>query len=1090
MLTPKELEIAKQLKSEGYTTTEILGYIGGTRTGSESSISTTRDKGEGKTPLYSFDEAKQDLSQTWQGVKGAFGSFMQSGREAKAASDAGQQSQATGILQTAGSLAGAVSSGIGEVVKGGIKLALPQSGEHATKEAVGSVASKVMPIVEKTGVTDWYKSLDANSKRSVDALIGTASLGLDIAGFGVAKKASSAVKGATAEVVERGAKTTSRLFPSESPIDMNVLRGEVDRRILSSINDDVDELVKQTRGVEGKTKLMERRNTDVAEILKDRDIFRGLKVEAGKINPDEAIATVKKRKDILMDAKSRMLPSINRFVPVTTRDEVYDLASRAIKGKVPPADEASILARLQRQTNAMPESVSAVELDALRAQFRNAARDARGLQKPGDHYSALENAARDLLFSKIDELPVSSRGEWAQLNNHIKNLINTEEYLDKTIRGQIVKGRSLGGYTAKLLGAIAGSNGGVFGTIAGMELGGMIQSIVMNNTLGSALKLKLLRNIDAPQEAIQLAEQMIRNAQDMRPMLLEAGEKGGARTAIYGTEKMLGVPSDKNIDVIRGTGVKTSRQDLGSSLQTDEVTRLAESQKSSQALPATVPQSSQKGTDLSTATRQDAQKTSLPNNTTRPVSVAKEELGKIEQEISFRESQMNEFPFDAARSLMKFYRKGDKSLEEMNYQNLGTERKSARLDDIVNELGFNDLNEAESAIEKYIIARDELADTKKYYQKVRREVRNGEDVLSYDTPAYYGKELDIYEVLSETDPKLLRHLTRERGAIGKPSNEFLLSSAKRELAKTPNDAKLKAFVSEMELMVEARKYKTAEEFVRKVGGEPNRWVSDKYINMPQEVYRGTSENTGSGFAMYGQGLYTAAKRSTAKQYGTVAKLGRESMPNNPLQFKSASDFSSWEYEMAKRYGVRKNTLYPKNSGPDNLVKALGYDGITIGTGKDMFMVKFGDAKPTMKLPPTDSQLTDIYNRAHATHAPSKSTTQKIKDFLLPPGIDRERGFVYNPFNKTKINAIDKATKDELLTVQQYLEWSLKTGKTNSKYEDLLEKFSDKYGIDMNQSTQKQIKRIDTILDNTKTMDAPVGVKTRDTYAKYRKSVGE
>lgn len=997
MLTPKELEIAKQLKSEGYTTTEILGYIGGTRTGSESSISTTRDNSEGKQPLYSFDEAKQDLSQTWQGVKGAFGSFMQSGREAKAASDAGQQSQATGILQTAGSLAGAVSSGIGEVVKGGIKLALPQSGEQATKEAVGSVASKVMPIVEKTGVTDWYKSLDANSKRSVDALIGTASLGLDIAGFGVAKKASSAVKGATAEVVERGAKTTSRLFPSQSPVDMNVLRGEVDRRILSSINDDVDELVKQTRGVEGKTKLMERRNTDVAEILKDRDIFRGLKVEAGKINPDEAIATVKKRKDILMDAKSRMLPSINRFVPATTRDEVYDIASRAIKGKVPPADEASVLARLQRQTNAMPESVSAVELDALRAQFRKAARDARGLQKPGDHYGALENATRDLLFSKIDELPVSSRSEWAQLNNHIKNLINTEEYLDKTIRGQIVKGRRLGGYTAKLLGAIAGSNGGVFGTIAGMELGGMIQSIVMNNTLGSALKLKLLRNIDAPQEAIQLAEQMIRNAQDMRPMLLEAGEKGGARTAIYGTEKMLGVPSDKNIDVIRGTGVKTSRQDLGSSLQTDEVTRLAESQKSSQALPATVPQSSQKGTDLSTATRQDAQKTSLPNNTTRPVSVAKEELGKIEQEISFRESQMNEFPFDAARSLMKFYRKGDKSLEEMNYQNLGTERKSARLDDIVNELGFNDLNEAESAIEKYIIARDELADTKKYYQKVRREVRNGEDVLSYDTPAYYGKELDIYEVLSETDPKLLRHLTRERGAIGKPSNEFLLNSAKRELAKTPNDAKLKAFVSEMELMVEARKYKTVEEFV-----------------------------------------------------------------------------NEFEKTKVNPFGVDETKIKPSTFHDSFMEYAQGDDIYKIYEkgGNDIDV------------------LTDIYNRAHATPAPSKSTTQKIKDFLLPPGIDRERGFVYNPFNKTKINAIDKATKDELLTVQQYLEWSLKTGKTNSKYEDLLEKFSDKYGIDMNQSTQKQIKRIDTILDNTKTMDAPVGVKTRDTYAKYRKSVGK
>lgn len=1066
MLTPKELEIAKQLKSEGYTTTEILGYIGGTRTGSESSISTTRDKSEGKAPLYSFDEAKQDLSQTWQGVKGAFGSFMQSGREAKSASDAGEQSQVTGILQTAGNLAGTVSSGIGEVVKGGIKLALPQSGEQATKEIVGSAASKIMPIVEKTGVTDWYNALDANSKRSVDALIGTASLGLDVAGFGVAKKAAGAVKGATTETVEQGAKTTSRLFPSQSPVDMNVLRGEVDRRILSSINDDVDELVKQTRGVEGKTKLMERRNTDVAEILKDRDVFRGLKVEAGKINPDEAIATVQKRKDILMDAKSRMLPSINRFVPVTTRDEVYDLASRAIRGKVPPADEASILARLQRQTNAMPDSVSAVELDALRAQFRKAARDARGLQKPGDHYGALENATRDLLFSKIDELPVSSRGEWAQLNNHIKNLINTEEYLDKTIRGQIVKGRRLGGYTAKLLGAIAGSNGGVFGTIAGMELGGMIQSIVMNNTLGSALKLKLLRNIDAPQEAIQLAEQMIRNAQDMRPVLLEAGEKGGARTAIYGTEKMLGVPNDKNIDVIRGTGVKTSRQDLGSSLQTDEVTRLAESQKSFQALPTTVPQPPKQATDLSTATRQDVQKSSLPKNTTRPVSVAKEELGKIEQEISFRESQMNEFPFDAARSLMKFYRKGDKSLEEMNYQNLGTERKSAMLDDIVNELGFNDLNEAESAIEKYIVARDELADTKKYYQKLKKEVRTGEDVLSYDTPAYYGKELDIYEMLSETDPKLLRHLTRERGAIGKPSNEFLLNSAKRELAKTPNDPKLKAFVSEMELMQDARKYKTAEEFVKAKTTRPDYGYGHSPNEDGVSAFNLTEKVDGEQVIPEDMYQQWYGSRGTPEDMESISVLKKiKGKPDASVTIYRAAPSGEFNYgdwvTLSKKYAQQhaennKSKVFSQNVKARDVRWAM--DDVN----------EFGYFPENYK-----SQLTDIYNRAHATPEPTKSTTQKIKDFLLPPGIDRERGFVYNPFNPgEKIKAIDMATKEELATVKKYL----KDGEVDKYWEDIYNKLAERYGIDKNAPIGKQIKRIDDLLEKTKTMDDVVGAK--------------
>lgn len=523
------------------------------------------------------------------------------------------------------------------------------------------------------------------------------------------------------------------------------------------------------------------------------------------------------------------------------------------------------------------------------------------------------------------------------------------------------------------------------------------------------------------------------------------------------------------------------------------------------------PQPVKASTPLPTATRQGVQKSSsLPNNTTRPVSVAKEELGKIEQEISFRESQMNEFPFDAARSLMKFYRKGDKSLEEMNYQNLGTERKSARLDDIVNELGFNDLNEAESAIEKYIVARDELADTKKYYQKVRREVRNGEDVLSYDTPAYYSKELDIYEVFSETDPKLLRRLTRERGAIGKPSNEFLLNSAKRELAKTPNDPKLKAFVSEMELMQEARKYKTAEEFVK--GQELGIKQAQTGKPITAKLYHGSPDaRFAEEFDPKKPGYYKDApdllpdmkeweslngKPSQGFRGESVTGNMGVSFTDDVTTAKSYASKPAFDNQnsvpmVLERYVTLQNPKVYELGGKkwdlnmeQEMRKALdqGYDGLVFKNIVDDYH-PFTRSKPTnniIALNPsqikTRSQLLDIYNRTHATPTPQKSTTQKIKDFLLPPGIDRERGFVYNPFNKTKINAIDKATKDELLTVQQYLEWSLKTGKTNSKYEDLLEKFSDKYGIDMNQSTQKQIKRIEDLLEKTDTMEALPGTK--------------
>jgi hypothetical protein len=81
------------------------------------------------------------------------------------------------------------------------------------------------------------------------------------------------------------------------------------------------------------------------------------------------------------------------------------------------------------------------------------------------------------------------------------------------------------------------------------------------------------------------------------------------------------------------------------------------------------------------------------------------------------------------------------------------------------------------------------------------------------TPAPVQKTSSLGNSITE-DPAIIQRLTRERGGAGKPSDEFLLASAKRELAKNPDDAKMKAFVSEMELMTEAKKYNSAEEFVK------------------------------------------------------------------------------------------------------------------------------------------------------------------------------------------------------------------------------------------------------------------------------------
>lgn len=97
----------------------------------------------------------------------------------------------------------------------------------------------------------------------------------------------------------------------------------------------------------------------------------------------------------------------------------------------------------------------------------------------------------------------------------------------------------------------------------------------------------------------------------------------------------------------------------------------------------------------------------------------------------------------------------------------------------------------------------------------------------------------------------------------------------------------------------------------------------------------------------------------------------------------------------------------------------------------------------------------------------KSTTRKVLDAILPGDTpNKEGGFVINPFNKKKINAIDEATKAEIRSLQKYL----KDGGYNRTMENMLENIGQKYGIPLNKGKADQLKYINKLLENTKTMD--------------------
>lgn len=416
---------------------------------------------------------------------------------------ASDQSLGSKVLQEAGQVAGLAGSlpfkALGKITPDFIEKPITNMFAAGAKKVLGT--RPVQSAIESYGgVKEKYPEAVGN----LEAIGNIGSL-LPIGfGTGVAGKAT----------ISGGKKVLQ-------PIKNTVKEG-VERAGSSFINNEVDELLKKTKGVLSKTQLAQRKNVDFKSILSDPSIFRGLKVDKNKIVPDEAIEIIKKRKNILLDAKRTLLPEVDRFTPKTSREVVRKKAINNIKDKYSPADEQDIIRAINRQVDALPAEMTATEIDTLRARFRQSARDAKGIQRRDSEYSALENATRDTVFDVTDNLPFDTKKEYQTINNTIKDLIETEIFLDKTLRGQIVKGGRLSNLAGRTIGAIAGSQGGILGAIGGSEIGGIVANIITNNQLGSSMKMKLVKEVTTDPAIIKAAQDFVSKSQKYNLPMLES----------------------------------------------------------------------------------------------------------------------------------------------------------------------------------------------------------------------------------------------------------------------------------------------------------------------------------------------------------------------------------------------------------------------------------------------------------------------------------------------------------------------------------------------------------------------------------------
>ena len=335
-------------------------------------------------------------------------------------------------------------------------------------------------------------------------------------------------------------------------------------KTVAKIENSLSDFIKTNQAVQRKVDEIKQSGTDVVPILSDPNVFSLLKAEKGSLVVDSAVDFIQNRIDKAMAAKGKFLPLADKLTKPVANAELLQRTIGNIK------DQGFLLAnelKKIREAEALlapePASMSLKYLDQLRAKARKSAVDAKGALKSDSVYTAINDAARDLVFEKTDALPIGESGAFGNLNKLIKDDIQAIKFLNKTLKGKKVKNARLGQMLNKVTGAVIGSAMGPLGAVIGSEMAGLISAIIMDRQLGGAVKKGFIRELlpDNP-KVIEQVEAMIDEAQSYAFPELPAPAEGAFRkTEVSGDSIPLGSKSPSTIEgeEVAKFGFKESR---------------------------------------------------------------------------------------------------------------------------------------------------------------------------------------------------------------------------------------------------------------------------------------------------------------------------------------------------------------------------------------------------------------------------------------------------------------------------------------------------------------------------------------------------
>lgn len=405
-------------------------------------------------------------------------------------------------------------------------------------ENLAEMQSKIDESLNKNAdkVQKWWADVPEDQKRQIAVVLGAGERILDVAGFGASAKGAKVATKTALEAGDMAATTGKQLLKEgietvrpELQAGMDKIKNYLTKRQdtkrsqqLQKIQSDVETFLKSKVPLVRETERLAQQGTDVKKHLSNPVIFDGLKVENGKVVADEARDTIQNMIDTAMDAKKEILPFADKYLPKISREQLREKALAAMD-ELTPADARRLISKINQQVDELPEEINVSYLDNFRAQSRKSARNAKGEMKSDSEYVALEKAARELVFEATDGIPVDTNGAFAQLNQYIKELIDTKGFIEGRLSGQIVKSGKMTELLNRTTGAIAGSQFGVLGSVVGAEVAGILTNILANRQLGNTVKQNFLKKFlaDKP-ELLKQVDEILADMAKYEPPALAA----------------------------------------------------------------------------------------------------------------------------------------------------------------------------------------------------------------------------------------------------------------------------------------------------------------------------------------------------------------------------------------------------------------------------------------------------------------------------------------------------------------------------------------------------------------------------------------